>query len=129
MKKIPVGTKITLTIAGLLALTGIFYAANPTTFSSVTNSVGVTTAPGAMLVTEYCSQNIDKVVDCSGNLAVLATIPDVPVGGCAERYAAIAPTMSTNAGFTLRDIFVTQGTGVYKVVGGNATPFATIPGC
>src|SRR2546423_7394423 len=127
MKKITLRTKITLTIAGLLALTGIFYAANPTTFSTgVTNSVGIAAAPGTFVVTEYSTQNINKL-DCFGTLSFLAAIPNPPMGG-AEKYVAFAPTMSANAGFTVRDLFVTQGTEVYKVAGGSGTLFATIPG-
>ena len=41
MKKITLRTKITLTLVGSLAMAGIFYAADPTQFTSVTDSVGV----------------------------------------------------------------------------------------
>jgi hypothetical protein len=126
--KITLRTKITLTIAGLLALTGILYAASSTQFSSGSSGVvGVAASKSDLIVSEYCSQNIDTV-DCLGKISLLATIPG-PVGPCIEKYPAIAPALSANAGFTPRDIFVTQGTDVYKIRGSTVTPFATIPGC
>ena len=91
-------TKVTLTIAGLLALTGIFYAASPTRFGSVPEPIGVAAAPSQLIVSEYCSQNLDKI-DCLGNVSVLATIPG-PIGPCLERYITIAPSQSALAGFT-----------------------------
>jgi len=120
-------TKVTFTIAGLLALTGIFYAASPTQFGSVPEPIGVAAAPSQLIVSEYCSQNLDKI-DCLGNVSVLATIPG-PIGPCLERYITIAPSQSALAGFTPRDVFVTQGTAVYKVLGASGTLFATITGC
>ena len=129
MKKIPLRTKITLTIAGLLALTGIFYAANPSPFATAPEPIGVAAAGTDLLVSEYCSQNLDTI-DCLGNVSTLATIPG-PVGPCAEKYIAIAPAQSALAvpPWTPRDIFVTQGTAVYKVSGPSAVSFATITGC
>ena len=133
MKKIPLRTKITLTIAGLLALTGIFCAASPSPspspFASVPGPIGVAAAGTDLLVSEYCSQNLDTI-DCLGHVSTLATIPG-PVGPCLEKYIAIAPAQSTLAvpPWTPRDIFVTQGTAVYQVSGGSATLFATITGC
>ena len=127
MKKIPLRTKIALTIAGLLALTRIFYAASPTQFGSVPEPIGVATAPSQLIVSEYCSQNLDTI-DCLGNVSLLATIPG-PVGPCGEKYMTIAPSQSALAGFTPCDVFVTQGTAVYKVLGASGTLFATITGC
>ena len=122
-------TTITLTIAGLLAMAGIFYAANPGPFASLPAPIGVAAAGTDLIATEYCSQNLDKI-DCLGNVSVLATIPG-PVGPCLEKYVAIAPAQSANAvpPWSPRDFFVTQGTAVYKVTGSSATLFATIPGC
>jgi MBG domain (YGX type) len=127
MKNITLRTKITLTIVGLLACTGTFYAANPTSFAPVHNGgpVGVAAAPDLLLATEYCSQNLDTI-DCAGNVTTLATIPGT-VGQCLEKLLTIAPSQSTNAGFTPRDIFVTEGGEVYKISGGVVSPFATIP--
>ncbi len=128
MKKITLRTKITLTIAGLLALTGIFYAASPTQFGSATGVIGVASAPADLLVTEYSTQNLDTI-DCAGKTALLATIPG-PAGANLERYLTIAPSQSANAGFTPRDIFVTQGDNIYRVRPPSApTLFTTIQGC
>src|SRR6266404_1421964 len=121
-------TTITLAIAGLLALTGIFYAASPTQFGSATGVIGVASAPADLLVTEYSTQNLDTI-DCAGKTALLATIPG-PAGANVERYLTIAPSQSANAGFTPRDIFVTQGDNIYRVrPPGSPTLFTTIAGC
>ena len=45
-----------------------------------------------------------------------------------ERYMAIAPIQSAAAGFTPRDVFITQGADIFKFSGGIVTPFATV-GC
>jgi hypothetical protein len=121
-------TKIYLTIAGLLALTGILYAATPTPFSSqVPFPTGVAAAPDLLLVSEYCSENIDKI-DCNGNATLFATLPGF--GSCREKYMAIAPSQSAAAGFTPRDVFATEGALVYKIdSSGTVTMFAQLPGC
>ncbi len=127
-------TAIALTIAGLVGLAGIFYAANPRPvvtvntaqsrlphppnhpdanpqpFASVTAPIGVAASTTDVFATEYCSQNIDKI-DCLGNVSKLATIPGP--SGCAEKYMTIAPAESANAGFTPRDIFITSGPNIY----------------
>src|SRR5207248_9155182 len=125
--KITLRTKIALTTAGLRAMAGIFYAASPTQFGSVgSNSIiGVAASKSDLIVTEYSSQNVDTI-DCAGKVSLLATIPG-PLGQSLERYVTIAPAQAANAGFTPRDIFVTQGSNVYNV--GSTTPFATIQGC
>ena len=65
--KITLRTKIYLTIAGLLALTGILYAANPSPFVfGIPFPTGVVASRDLLLVSEYCSENIDKI-DCNGN--------------------------------------------------------------
>jgi hypothetical protein len=126
--KITLRTKIILTIVGLLALTGVFYAANPTQFATVPLATGVAAGPADLLVTEFCTQNLDTV-DCQGNFSLLATIPGPPpVGPCQEKYLAMAPSQSAAAGFTPRDVFVTQGAEVYKATPpGPLALFATIP--
>src|SRR5512138_1734591 len=135
MKKITLRTKITVTIAGFVALAGVLYAI-PTSFAPVNpvfdpsggnGPIGVAAAGTDLLMTEYSTQNIDTI-SCDGNVSLLATIPPGPLASC-ERYIAIAPAQSVNAGFTPRDIFVTQGTEVYKIHGSTVTSFATIPGC
>ena len=57
--KITLRTKIYLTIVALLALTGVFYASNPTPFSGqVPFPTGVAAARDLLLVSEFCSENI-----------------------------------------------------------------------
>src|SRR6266516_5456519 len=125
--KITLRTKIYLTIVGLLALTGVLYAANPTPFVfSIPFPTGVAAAPDLLLVSEYCSENIDQV-DCNGDATLFATLPGF--GSCREKYMTIAPSQSANAGFTPRDVFVTEGSNVYKITGGIVTLFTTLPGC
>ena len=119
-------TKITLTIAGLLSLAVILYAANPTPFATVNTPIGVAASGTDLIVTEYCGHNVDTL-DCQGNVTLLATLPGI--SDCREEYVTIAPSQSVNAGFTPRDIFVTQGPAIYKVTGGTVTPFALMPDC
>ena len=164
--KITLRTKITLTIVGLLAVTGIFYAANPSPFAAVNTPqsplphppnqpaanatpfatvldpsgngpVGVAASKTDLLVTEWCSGNLGSAnvdtIDCFGNVSVLATIPGPP-STCLEKYMAIAPMQAVNAGFTQRDVFVTQGGQIWQIrppnpVPINNAPFAVIPGC
>ena len=125
--KITLRTKITLTTAALFAMAGIFYAASPTQFGSANGVIGVAASKSDLIVTEYSTQNLDTI-DCAGKVSLLATIPG-PLGQSLERYVTIAPSQAANAGFTPRDIFVTQGAEVFKVSNGSATHFATIPGC
>jgi hypothetical protein len=54
MKTVPPGTKIALSIAGLLSLAGIIYAANPTPFATVNSPIGVAASTTDLIVTEYC---------------------------------------------------------------------------
>src|SRR6266496_6845342 len=132
--KITLRTKIYLTIVALLALTGVFYAqfppAHPTVFTLVPPipfPTSVAAAPDLLLVSEYCSENIDKVA-CDGTHTLFATLPGF--GSCREKYMTIAPSMSANAGFTPRDVFVTEGSNVYKITGGIVSLFAgPIAGC
>ena len=126
--KLTIRTKIYLTIVGLLALTGLLYAANPVPFATFSGSgpVGVAAVPTEVFATQWCNQNFD-VIDCNGNVSVLGIIPG-PVGPCIEKYLAIAPIQSAAAGFTPRDMFVTQGAEIYKFSGGIFTLFASV-GC
>ena len=48
---VPPGTKIILTIAGLLSLAGILYAANPTRFATVNAPIGVAASTTDLIVT------------------------------------------------------------------------------
>jgi len=109
--KITLRTKIYLTIVALLALTGVFYAANPTFFTSVPFATGVAASRTNLLVSEYCTDNIDTVA-CDGTVSLFATIPGF--GSCREKYMAIAPSQSAAAGFTPRDVFVTLGPNIVR---------------
>src|SRR6266404_7484468 len=128
--KFTLRTKIYLTIVALLALTaGVFYASSPTPFSGqVPFPTGVAAAPDLLLVSEFCTDNIDKL-DCNGTASLFATLPSF--GSCREKYMTIAPLQSENAvpPFTRRDVFVTLGTQVFKATPPTATLFATLPGC
>src|SRR6058998_2903807 len=132
--KITFRTKIYLTIVGLLALTGVFYAqfppSHPTPFILVPPipfPTSVAAAPDLLLVSEYCSENIDKVA-CNGTVSLFATLG--PFSGCKEKYMTIAPSVSAAAGFTPRDVFVTEGPQIFKITGGMVSLFSTLgPGC
>src|SRR6266481_2948410 len=127
--KITLRTKIYLTIVALLALTGVFYASNPTPFSGqVPFPTGVAAAPDLLLVTEYCSANIDSL-DCNGNASFFAVLPGF--GSCREKYIAIAPSLSAGAGFTPRDVFATEGANIFKIDRNThaVTLFTTLTGC
>src|SRR5438093_9939154 len=124
--KITLRTKIYLTIVALLALTGVFYAANPTFFTNVPFATGVAASQTELLVSEYCTENIDTVA-CDGTVSLFATIPGF--GSCREKYMAIAPSQSAAAGFTPRDVFVTQGAMVFKIHEGTVSLFAALTGC
>ena len=116
MKKITLRTKIYLTIVALLSLTGILYAANPFVLyrSGVPFPTGVAASPDLLLVSEFCADSIDQV-DCNGNVSLFAEIPGF--GSCREKYMTVAPSQSAAAGFTPRDVFVTQGALVFKIHG------------
>ena len=129
MKKITLRTKISLIIIALMAAAGLFYAATPTFFTSSSLPTGVAASPGKMYVTEYCNPRIDRITD-TGATSLFATLPG-NVGECKERYLAIAPSSAITAGFSPNDIFVTEGSVVYKVRpdGLGVTTFATLTGC
>src|SRR5262249_53897964 len=131
--KISLRTKIYLAIGGLVALTGIVYAANPTPFSTG-NPVypgfpsnffptGVAMSGDLLLVTPYCDENVVSL-DCAGQASVYATLPGF--GSCREKYMSMAPTQSAAAGFTPRDVFATEGPLIFRVTPGNATLFADL---
>jgi len=128
--KITLRTKIYLALVGLLALTGILYASNPVPFSNqVPLPTGVAASPDLFLVSEYCSERIDKV-DCNAQATLFATMPGF--GSCREKYMAVVPSTSgpPNNTFIPRDVYVTEGALVFRVDGvGNVTLFATLPGC
>src|SRR4029453_2738257 len=122
--KITLRTKIYLTIIGLSALTGVFYAANPIPFSSGEGlPSSVAASRDLLVVSDYCSENIYKLT-CDGTPSLFATLPGF--GSCREKYMAIAPSQSAAAGFAPRDLFVTLGALVFKVHDGAVTLFATL---
>src|SRR5438477_10036396 len=150
MKKIPLGTKIIVTTAGLVAVAGIFYAANPQPFatirapmsdreiapaepaanptpfgSPIPMPIGVAASKTDVIATEYCSLRIDKI-NCFGNVSKLGTLPQGT--GCGEKYITIAPGQAAMAGFTPRDIFIASGPNIYRLRPPNqtATLFATL---
>ncbi|MFL6504875.1 MAG: hypothetical protein ACJ8KC_05620, partial [Candidatus Udaeobacter sp.] len=121
---------IYLALVGLLALTGILYASSPVPFTGqVPFPTGVAASPDLLLVSEYCSEKVDKV-DCNGQATLFATMPGF--GSCREKYMAVVPSTSgpPNNTFIPRDVFVTEGALVFRVDGvGNVTLFAALPGC
>src|SRR5436189_1016584 len=124
--KITLRTKIYLTIVALLTFSGVLYSANPTFFTNVPFPTGVAASPDLLLVSEYCTENIDMVA-CDGTVSLFATLPGF--GSCREKYMTIAPSQSAAAGFTPRDVFVTEGSQIFKITGGIVTLFTTLPGC
>ncbi len=125
--KITLRTKIYLTIAALLTLTGVFYASNPTVFVSpghgVDTPIGLAADPTHLFLSQYNDNDI-KLVDCNGNGSLFGNV--LPNFDLVEKYMAMAPSQSANAGFTPRDVLVTQGPLIFKIHEGNVTLFATI---
>jgi hypothetical protein len=128
-------TTISLTIAALLSLSGMVYAANHVLFSFIVGTqnagpIGVAATPDTLLATQFCDPELLSV-DCLGIPTPLTTIPGYPSGQCLERYMAVAPLVSANAGFTPRDIFITQGNQIFQFRPplGPLMPFATLPAC
>jgi Predicted solute binding protein len=107
--KISLRTKIYITLVALLALTGIIYAANPVTFSTFQSLTGVAVSKTEMFVTGYAPPNVDiYTLNCAGiSTLYQASAPS-------EKYIAIAPAQSVNAGFTPRDVFITYGPFIYS---------------
>src|SRR4029077_8977921 len=123
--KISLRTKIYLTIVGLLALTGIIYAATPVTFSTFQGLTGVAVSKTEFFATGFIAPETNVyTLGCNGIPLVYQAAP----GG--EKYVDIAPAQAALAApnpFTPRDVFVTLGDFIVK-----ATPpgpfalFATV---
>ncbi len=112
-------------------MAGIFYAACPGSFVLLPGlkPIGLGATPTDLFMTHFCNQDL-STVDCNGNVIFVATIPGIPPPTCLERYVAIAPLVSMNAGFAPRDIFVTQGNEIWQVRPPNAPVlYATLPNC
>src|SRR6266516_4827318 len=120
---------VVLTVGVLsLALAALANASNPSVFASVTGPIGVAAAPGQLVVSEYCTGNLDQISDL-GAVSFFAAIPGYPVPTCLEMYLAISPGLGT---WAPNDIYATQGNLVWKIApsGSPVTLFATIPsGC
>jgi hypothetical protein len=119
------------------AATHFFFSGvhNPDPSPNQAGPIGVAAAPADLIASEYCDFSgftiIDKV-DCTGGFAPIALIPTPGGGGCEELYMTIAPNQSTNAGFTPRDYFITDGAKIYQLrLPNSPTLFAIIPdaGC
>jgi cell division septation protein DedD len=128
-------TTISLTVAALLSLSGMVYAANHALFSFIVGTfnagpIGVAGSPDTLLATQFCDPQLLSI-DCLGIPTPLTTIPGFPSGQCLERYMSVAPLASAPAGFTPRDIFITQGTQIFKFTppAGPLVPFTTLPSC
>src|SRR5690242_645468 len=78
--------------------------ASSSVFANVTGPVGVAAAPGKLIVSEYCTGNLDAIDDL-GNVTPFASIPNYP-GGCNEIYLAISPGFGT---WAPNDIYATLG--------------------
>ena len=105
--KISLRTKIYLTIVGLLALTGVLYAANPSVFVMPGNGVFRPISPAVTQTHFYVSQyeNGDvKTVDCNGMGSTFGTLPIGQV--LVEKYMAFAPANAVPP-FVPGDLFVT----------------------
>src|SRR4029077_15038575 len=113
--KISLRTKIYLTIVGLLALTGIIYAATPVTFSTFQGLTGLSVSKTEFFATGFIAPETNVyTLGCDG-------MPSPPVpyqmapGG--EKYIDIAPAQSALAlpfAFPPRDVFVTLGNFIVK---------------
>ena len=132
--KITLRTKIYLTIAGLLTLTGVLYASNPTVFVSPGNGVdepiGLAADPTHLFSSQY-NDNQVITIDCLGMGTLFGTLPAPIPPILTEKYMAIAPAQSTAAGFTPGDLFITLSQTVFTArpsVSGTFTLFATWAG-
>jgi hypothetical protein len=135
-------TTISLTIAALLSLSafsGMVYGVPPThvLFSFIVGTqsagpIGVAASPTDLFATQFCDPELLSI-DCVGIPTPLVTIPGYPAGQCLERYMAVAPSTSgpPNNTFAPRDIFITQGTQIFKFTPplGPLVPFTTLPAC
>src|SRR6266853_3617002 len=128
-------TTISLTIAALLSLSGMVYAANHVLFSFIVGTfsagpIGVAGSPDTLLATQFCDPELLSI-DCLGIPTPLTTIPGFPSGQCLERYMSVAPAVSVNAGFNPRDVYITQGNQIFKFTppAGPLVSFTTLPSC
>jgi hypothetical protein len=122
--KISLRTKIYLTLVGLLSLTGALYAfpANPFTFSVFPQITGLAATKSELFATGYVTNPDIYTLDCAG---IPSDYQAAPIG---EKYIALAPAQSVNAGFTPRDVFLTFGQGIFRATPpGPFTFFTSVP--
>jgi hypothetical protein len=129
-------TTISLTIAALLSLSGMVYAANHVLFSFIVGSfsagpIAVAGSPDSLFATQFCDPELLSLDCVTGFPSPITTIPGFPSEQCLERYMTVAPIQSVNAGFAPRDIYITQGNEIYKFVppAGPITLFTSLPSC
>src|SRR6266705_5492045 len=129
-------TTISLTIAALLSLSGMVYAANHVLFSFIVGTfnagpIGVAGSSDTLFATQFCNPQLLSIDCITGLPSPVATIPGFPSGQCLERYMAVAPAVSANAGFTPRDVFITQGTQIFKFTqpAGPLVSFTSLAAC
>src|SRR6476646_249863 len=108
--KITLRTKIYLTVVGLLGLTGVLYASNPSVFVSpghgVDQPIAVAADPTHLFASQYTDNQV-RMVDCVGIGTLFWTLPAPIPPILTEKYMAIAPAQSAAAGFTPGDLFIT----------------------
>jgi hypothetical protein len=128
-------TTISLTIAALLSLSGMVYAATHTFFSFIVGSqsagpISVAASIDSLFATQFCDPELLSI-SCTGIPTPITTIPGFPSGQCLERYMAVSPAVSANAGFAPRDVYITQGNQIFQFrpPAGPILPFTTIPAC
>src|SRR5437867_1321941 len=129
-------TTISLTIAALLSLSGMVYAANHVLFSFIVGTfsagpIGVAGSPDSLFATQFCDPQLLSIDCVTGLPSPVTTIPGFPSGQCLERYMAVAPAVAANAGFAPRDVYITQGNEIFKFTppAGPLVSFTTLPAC
>src|SRR6266478_3833007 len=129
-------TTISLTIAALLSLSGMVYAANHVFFSFIVGTfsagpIGVAGSPDTLFATQFCDPQLLSIDCVTGLPSPIATIPGFPSGQCMERYMIVAPLVSATPGFTPGDVFVTQGNDIFKFTqpAGPLVSFTSLPAC
>ncbi len=112
--RVSLRTKIYLTIGGLLTLTGALYAlpGTPYFFTAFPQATGVAASPSNFYATAWC----DKISMGSTASGIARRWGSIPNGNspCIEKYLRIAPVQSAAAGFTPKDVFITEGQYIYK---------------
>ena len=129
-------TTISLTIAALLSLSGMVYAANHVLFSFIVGTfsagpIGVAGSPDSLFATQFCDPQLLSIDCVTGLPTPVTTIPGFPSAQCLERYMSVAPAVSVNAGFAPRDVYITQGNEIFKFTppAGPLVSFTSLPAC